>query len=183
MFSPATAAAILNRHNQNHRQEPRRSVASTRRTSPRSAHTHGSASSQGSFLSGGTTASRRGGGTNTNRAPATSRRLPFSSVGWGETPTGTYSVSSISHSTNSPRQHTALATDPPPAAKREKLMPNATEPKGSYPYDCNDSSDKNDNEANFITATDGPILTTTAQDSVNDMFIAEKQQNFREALT
>ena len=54
------------------------------------------------------------------------------------------------------------------------MMPNATEPKGSDPYDCDDGGDKYDNEADFITATDGPILTTTAQDSVNDMFIAEK---------
>jgi hypothetical protein len=118
--------------------------------------------------------SRRGGGPSTNRAPTTSRRLPFSSVGWGETPTGTYSVSSVSLSTNSPHQRTAVATDPPPAAKKAKLMPNATEPKRSDPYNCDDGGDEYDNEANFITATDGPILMTTAQDSVNNMFIAEK---------
>ncbi len=53
-------------------------------------------------------------------------------------------------------------------------MPNATDLKGSDPYDCDDGGDKFDNEADFITATDGPILATTAQDSVNDMFIAEK---------
>jgi hypothetical protein len=93
MFSPATAAAILNHRNQNHGQEPSSSVSSTRRTSPRlppaSSYARGGASSQGSFLSGGTTASRRGRGTNTNKAPTTSHRLPFSSVDWGETPTGT----------------------------------------------------------------------------------------------
>ena len=64
MFSPAAAAAILNRRNQNRGQEPSSSVASTRRTSPRlqpaAAHARGGASSQG-LLSGGTTESRRGG--------------------------------------------------------------------------------------------------------------------------
>jgi hypothetical protein len=53
-------------------------------------------------------------------------------------------------------------------------MPNATEPKGSYPCDSDDGGDKYDNEADSITATDGPILRTTAKYSVNDMFIAEK---------
>ena len=99
MFSPATAAAILNRRNQNHGQEPSSSVTSTRRTSPwlqpTASHARGGASSQG-LLSGGTTESRRGGGTDTNTAPTPSRRLPFGfgSVDWGETPIGTYSVSS-----------------------------------------------------------------------------------------
>jgi hypothetical protein len=59
MFSPATAAAILNRRNQNRGQEPSSSVNSNRRTSPRlqhaAAHAHGGSSSQGSLLSGGTT--------------------------------------------------------------------------------------------------------------------------------
>jgi hypothetical protein len=53
-------------------------------------------------------------------------------------------------------------------------MPNTTEPMGSYPCDSDDGGDKYDNEADFITATDGPILRITAEDSVNDMSIAEK---------
>ncbi len=61
MFSPATAAAILNCRNQNRGQEPSSSVTSTRRTSPRlqpaAEHARGGASSQG-LLSGGTTESR-----------------------------------------------------------------------------------------------------------------------------
>ncbi len=64
-----------------------------------------------------------GGGDNTNAAPTPARRLPFS-VGW-ETPlTGTYSVSSISHSTKSPSQRSAAAAAQPPA-KRAKRTPNA----------------------------------------------------------
>ena len=176
MFSPATAAAILNRRNQNCGQEEQSSsVNSNRRTSPRlqhaAAHARGSSSSQG-LLSGGTAESRRGGGTNTNTAPTPSRRLPFGSVDW-ETPAGTYSVSSISHSTNSPRRRSTVATDPPPAAKRAKRTPNATEGKGSSLYDADDGGDKYDNDDDFIPATNGPILTT-AQDAVDDMFIAEK---------
>ena len=179
MFSPTAAAAILNRSNQNRAgQDQSSSVNSNRHTSPRLqhavAHAHdGGASSQGassrSLLSGGTTESRRGGGTNANTAPTPSRRLPFASVDWGETPVGTYSVSSISHSTNSPRRRSAVATDPPPAAKRTKRTPNDTEGKGSSLYNADDGGDKYDNEDNFIPATNGPI-----QDAADDMFIAKK---------
>jgi hypothetical protein len=92
MFSPATAATILNRRNLNRGQEPSSSVTSTRGTSPRlqpaDAHPRGDTSSQG-LLSVGTTESRRGGGTNTNTAPTPARQLPFGSVNW-ETPFGTY---------------------------------------------------------------------------------------------
>ena len=137
MFSPTTAAAILNRRNQNRGQDQSSSVNSNRRTSPRlqhaAAHAHGGASSQGAssqgassrgLLSGGTrTESRRGGGTNANTAPTPSRRLPFASVGW-ETPIGTYSVSSMSGS----RRSSAVATDPP-AKKMAKMMPNNAEGK------------------------------------------------------
>ena len=67
MFSPATAASILNRRNQNRGQEQSSSVTSTRRTSPRlqpaAAHARGGASSSQGLLSGGTTGSRRGRGT------------------------------------------------------------------------------------------------------------------------
>jgi hypothetical protein len=87
MFSPATAAAILNRRNQNRGQEQSSSVTSTRRTSPRlQPAARGGASSQG-LLSGGTTESRRGGGTDTTTAPTPSCQLPFGSVHW-ETPFG-----------------------------------------------------------------------------------------------
>jgi hypothetical protein len=175
MFSPATAATILNRCNQNRSQEQISSVTSTRRTSPRlqpaAAHARGGASSQG-LLSSGTTESRRSGGTNTNTAPTPSHRLPFGSVDW-ETPLGTYSVSSISHSTNSPHQRSTVATDPPPAAKRAKRMPNATEGKGSSLYNADDGGDKYDNDDDFIPATNSPIWTT-AQDAADDMFTAEK---------
>jgi hypothetical protein len=99
--------------------------------------------------------------------------LPFGSVDRGETPIGTYSVSSISHSTNSCNRHAAVATDLPPVAKRAKRTPNATEGKGSSLYDADDGGDKYDNEDNFIPATNGPI-STTAQDAADDMFIAEK---------
>jgi hypothetical protein len=139
-----------------------------RRTSPRLQHAaaraRGGSSSQG-LLSGGTTESRRGGGTNANTAPTPSRRLPFASVGW-ETPIGTYSVSSMSASRCS---STAVPTDPP-AAKRAKMTPNNTEGKGSSFYDADDGGDKYDNEEDFIPATDGPIQ----RDAVDDMFIAEK---------
>jgi len=173
MFSPTTAAAILNRRNQNRGQDQSSSVNSNRRTSPRlqhaAAHAHGGASSQGAssrgLLSGGTTESRRGGGTNANTAPTPSRRLPFASVGW-ETPIGTYSVSSMSAS----RRSSAVATDPP-ATKRAKMTPNNAEGKGSSDsVDADDGADKYDNEDDFIPATDGPIQ----QDAVGDMFIAEK---------
>jgi hypothetical protein len=101
-------------------------------------------------------------------APTPARQLPFGSVNW-ETPFGTYSVSSISHSTNSPRRRSAVDTDPPPAAKKTKRTPNDTEGKGSSLYDANDGGDKYDNEDNFIPATNGLI-----QDAADDMFIAEK---------
>jgi hypothetical protein len=78
-----------------------------------------------------------------------------------------------SHSTNSPRRRSAVATDPPPATKRAKRTPNATERKGSYPYDSDDGGDKYYNEDDFIPATNGHI-STTAQDAADDMFIAEK---------
>jgi hypothetical protein len=99
--------------------------------------------------------------------------LPFGSVDRGETPIGTYSVSSISHSTNSCNRHAAVATNLPPVAKRAKRTPNATEGKGSSLYDADDGGDKYDKEDNFIPATNGPI-STTAQDTAVDMFIAEK---------
>jgi hypothetical protein len=99
--------------------------------------------------------------------------LPFASVDW-ETPAGTYSVSSISHSTKSPSRRSAVATHPPPAAKRAKRTPNATvEGKGSSLYDADDGGDKYDNDDDIIPATDGPMVTT-AQDAADDMFIAEK---------
>ena len=96
MFSPATAAAILNCRNQNRGQEQSSSVNSNRRTSPRlqhaAAHAHwGTSTTQGAssqgLLSGGTTESRRGGGTDTTTAPTPSCQLPFGSVDW-ETPFG-----------------------------------------------------------------------------------------------
>ena len=148
MFSPTTAAAILNRRNQNRGQDQSSSVNSR------------------GLLSGGTrTESRRGGGTNANTAPTPSRRLPFASVGW-ETPIGTYSVSSMSGS----RRSSAVATDPP-ATKWAKMTPNNAEGKGSSDsVDADDGADKYDNEDDFIPATDGPIQ----QDAVGDMFIAEK---------
>ncbi len=73
---------------------------------------------------------------------------------------GTYSVSSISHSTKSPSRRSAVATDPP-AAKRAKRMPNATEGKGSSrSVDTDDGGDKYDNEDDIIQATNGPMVTT-----------------------
>jgi hypothetical protein len=99
--------------------------------------------------------------------------LLFASDDW-ETPAGTYSVSSISHSTKSPSRRSAVATHPPPAAKRAKRTPNATvEGKGSSLYDADDGGDKYDNDDDIIPATDGPMVTT-AQDAADDMFIAEK---------
>ena len=131
MFSPSTTTAIaavfVNRHNSNRRTSLRRLQGA--------ALSHGGDSSQG-LPSGGTTESRRG-GNNTNAAPTPAppaRRLPFS-VGW-ETPlTGTYSVSSISHSTKSPSRRTAAAAAQLPA-KRAKRTPNATEGKKSIKGDC-----------------------------------------------
>ena len=132
MFSTTTATAILNHRNQNRGQEQSSSVNSNMHTSPRFQHaaalSHGGAGSQG-LPSGGTAESRRGRGNNTNTAPTQALRLPFASVGW-ETPIGTYSVSSISHSTKSPSQRSAVATDPP-VVKRAKRTPNATEGKGT----------------------------------------------------
>jgi len=176
MFSPTTAAAILNRRNQNRGQEQSSSVNSNRHTSPprlqhAAAHAHGGANIQG-LLSGGTTESRRGGGTNTNTALTPAHRLPFGSVDWGETPIGTYSLSSISHSTKSPSRHSAVATNPP-AAKRAKRTPNATEGKGSSLYNADDGGDKYDDEDDIIPATACPVVTT-AQDAAEDLFIAEK---------
>jgi len=95
-------------------------------------------------------------------------------VGW-ETPlTGTYSVSSISHSTKSPSRRSAAATDLP-AKKRVKRMPNATEGNGTSQSveDADDSGDKYDDEDDIIPATDVPIVTTD-QDIASDLFIAEK---------
>ena len=117
--------------------------------------------------------SRRGGGTYTNTAPTPARRMPFDSVGW-ETPIGTYSVYSISHSTISPSRCSAVATDPP-AAKRAKRMSNATEGKGSSCSvdGADDGGDEYDSEDdNIPAATNGPILTT-AQDTAAELFIAE----------
>jgi len=86
---------------------------------------------------------------------------------------GTYSVSSISHSTKSPSRRSAVATDPP-AVKRAKRMPKDTEGKGSSrSVDADDRGDKYDNEDNIIPATDGPIVTT-AQDIAAELFVAEK---------
>jgi len=187
MFSPGTTAAIVaivNRHNQNCRNS---SVNSNRRTSPWLQHaaalSHGDASSQG-LSSGGTTESRRGRGGGTNAAHTPARRLPFATVGW-ETPlTGTYSVSSISHSTKSPSRRPAAATDPP-AAKRSKRTPNTTEGKGTSQSfeDADDGGDKYDDEDDIIPATDGPIVVTD-QDIASDFFTAEKaQQNFLRSTT
>ncbi len=92
---------------------------------------------------------------------------------------GAYSVSSISHSTKSPSPGqrsvaVAVATDPP-TAKRAKMMPNATEGKGSSRSvdNADDGGDKYNDEDDIIPATDGPVLTT-AQDVAADLFIAEK---------
>ena len=170
MFSPSTTTAIVNCHNQNRGQEQSNSVNSNRRTSPRlqhaAAHAHGGASSRG-VLSGGTTESRRGGGTNANTAPTPSRRLPFASVGW-ETPIGTYSVSSMSAS----RRSSAVATDPP-AAKRAKRMPNTEGKVSFHSVDDEDGGDKYDDEDDNIPATNGPIVST-GHDIEVDYFIAEK---------
>jgi hypothetical protein len=87
---------------------------------------------------------------------------------------GTYSVSSISHSTKSLSRRSAVATDPP-AAKKAKKTP-ATKGKGtSCSVDDNDDDggDKYDDEDDIIPATNGPILTT-AQDATEALFIAEK---------
>jgi hypothetical protein len=95
-------------------------------------------------------------------------------VGW-ETPlTGTYSISSISHSTKAPSRRSLAATDPL-AAKRTKRTPNATEGKGTYHSveDADDGGDKYDDEDDIIPATDGPIVVTD-QDIASDLFIAEK---------
>jgi hypothetical protein len=110
---------------------------------------------------------------NINNAHTPARPLPFGSVGW-ETPMGTYSVSSISHSTKSPSWRSAVATDPP-AAKRAKRTP-ATKGKGTFcSVDDNDDDggDKYDDEDDIIPATNGPILTT-AQDATVELFISEK---------
>ena len=127
MFSPTTAAAVLNCRNQNCSQEPSTSVDSIRCTSPRlqpaAAHARGGASSQG-LPSCGTTESRRGGGTNTNTATTPARRLPFASVGWKTPVVGTYSVSSMSS------RCSAVATDPPPATKRAKRTPDKLRGRG-----------------------------------------------------
>jgi len=178
MFSPSTTAAIVNSLNQNCRQEQSSSGNSNRRTSPRLQHaaalSHRSASSQG-LPSGGTTESRRGGGNNTNAAPTPACRLPFASVGW--------EISSISHSTKSPSWRSAAATDPP-AVKRVKRMPNATEGKGTYQSvdDADDGGDKYDDEDDIIPATNSPIVAT-GQDIALDLFIAEKQQNLLRSTT
>ena len=60
---------------------------------------------------------------------------------------GTYSASSISHSTKSQSRHSAAATDPP-AAKRAKRTPNATEGNGTPQSvdDADDGGDKYDDE-------------------------------------
>jgi hypothetical protein len=86
---------------------------------------------------------------------------------------GTYSVSSISHSTKSLSRCSAVATDPP-AAKRAKRMPKGTEGKGSScSVDADDGGDKHENEDDIIPATDCPIVTT-AKDIAAELFIAEK---------
>jgi hypothetical protein len=85
---------------------------------------------------------------------------------------GTYSVSSIFHSTKSPSQGSVVASDPP-AAKRAKRTQNATEGKGTSRDDADDGGDKYDDEDDIIPATDGPMVTTH-QDADADLFIAEK---------
>jgi len=72
-------------------------------------------------------------------------------VGWEIPLTGTYSVSSISHSTKSPSRCSAAATDLP-AAKRAKRTPNATEGKGTSQSveDADDGGDKYDDEDDII---------------------------------
>ncbi len=64
-----------------------------------------------------------------------------------------------------------------------KRTPNATatEGKGSSLYDADDGGDKYDNDDDFIPATDGPI-SITAQDTVDDMFIAEKAAELIEKI-
>jgi len=125
-----------------------------------------------------------GGGNNTNAAHTPARCLPFASVGW-ETPlTGTYSVSSISHSTKSLSRRSSAAATAPPAAKRAKRMPNATEGKGNSQSveDADDGGDKYDDEDDIIPATNGPIVVTD-QDIASDLFIAKKQQNLLRSTT
>jgi hypothetical protein len=88
---------------------------------------------------------------------------------------GTYSVSSISHSTKSPsrRSAAAAAAAAQPLAKRAKRTLNATEGKGSSLYDTDDGGDKYDDEDDIIPATDGPMVVTD-QDIAADLLIAEK---------
>ena len=68
----------------------------------------------------------------------------------------------------------AVATDPP-AAKRAKRAPKATEEKESSSSvgNADDGGDKYVDEDDVNPATDGPILTT-AQDAAVELFIAEK---------
>ncbi len=54
---------------------------------------------------------------------------------------GTYSVSSISHSTKLPSRRSVVASDSP-AAKRAKRTPNGTEGKGISRDDADDGGDK-----------------------------------------
>ena len=187
-FSPTTATAILNCRNRNHGQEPSSSINNTRRTSPRlqpaAAHTHGGASSQG-LPSGATTESRRGGGTNTNTAPTPAGHMPFDSVGW-ETPIGTYSVSSISHSAKSPSRRSDVATYPL-AVKRAKRTPNTTEGKGSFCSvdDADDGGDKYDSEDDIIPAATGcPILTIVQPKTLRrSCSLLKNQQNLLRSTT
>jgi hypothetical protein len=72
---------------------------------------------------------------------------------------GTYSVSSISHSTKSPSRRSAVATDHP-APKRAKTTSNATEGKGTSCDSADDGGDKYDDEDDIIPATNGPMVTT-----------------------
>jgi hypothetical protein len=71
-------------------------------------------------------------------------------VGWETTTAGTYSVTSISHSTKSPSRRSAVATDPP-VAKMAKRTPKATKGNGSsHSVDADDSGDKYDEEENNV---------------------------------
>jgi hypothetical protein len=66
----------------------------------------------------------------------------------------------------------AVATNPP-AAKRAKRTPNATEGKGSsQSVDADDGGNKYDDEDDIIPATNGPIVST-AHDIEADYFIAD----------
>ena len=93
----------------------------------------------------------------------------------GGTPLGTHSLSSLSHSTKSAHQRSAVdrcsaVPAHPPAAKRANTQGKGT----SWPIDdIDDDGDKYDDDDDLIPVTDGPIFAT-AQDAEEELVIATK---------